>query len=85
MGLLSSTWQRLEPKDNNPDAVLCSRSTSPDNDQGPRPPKVFDVDPERRRERERQLAIRQAEMELAGDNGVKEKPKEDLKVEVSPA
>lgn len=58
------------------------RSTSPDGDQGVRPPKIFDVDPERRRERERQLAIRQAELELAGDGAVKEKPKEDPKAEV---
>lgn len=63
--------------------LLMPRSTSPDADQGPRPPKVFDVDPERRRERERQLAIRQAELELAGEGAVKEKVKEDPKAEVS--
>lgn len=60
------------------------RSTSPEGENGARPPtKIFDVDPERRRERERQLAIRQAEQELAAEGGaVKEKQKEDPKAEV---
>lgn len=69
---------------NNEYRVWSYRSTSPDGENGSRPPKIFDVDPERRRERERQLAIRQAEQELAAAEGaVKEKPKEDPKAEVS--
>lgn len=63
--------------------IVDCRSVSPDGENGARPPKIFDVDPERRRERERQLAIRQAEQELAAaDGAVKEKPKEDPKAEV---
>ena len=58
---------------------VASRSASPAEAIKP-VPKIIDVDPERRRERERQLAIRLAEEELKGD--ADGKPKEDPKLEV---
>jgi len=57
------------------------RSVSPEGAEARSAPRVFDVDPERKRERERQLAIRQAEEELAGAAGTV-KVREDPKVEV---
>ena len=43
---------------------------------------MYDVDPDRRRERERQMAIRSAEADIEGKDA-RDRPKEDVKAEAS--